>query len=251
MLTISLSTPDYIGHTFGPNSVEQEDDFLHLDKDLGDFLHFLDSKLGKGNYLIFLTADHGVAHVPAFMKSHKFPAGNIDDESLTNNLNQTLKDKFKSDNLVIGIINLQVYLDHKAMMSSRINKDKLYEAVISYLLQQPGVSRAVPLDDLNNTTLDATMKNMLASGYYPSRSGDIQIIPQPQWILGFVPGGTTHGSWNPYNAHIPLLWYGWNIKPGKTARKIYMTDIAPTVSTMLHIQMPSGTVGNTIDDIVK
>ena len=251
MLAISLSTPDYIGHTFGPNSVEQEDDYLRLDKDLGDFLNYLDTQIGKGEYVIFLSADHGAAHVPAFLKEHKIPAGNINNASITTDLNNLLKDKFKTDKLVIGIMDFQVYLDHHAMAAVHLDKEQVYNAVIDYLQQQPGVSRAIALDRLNDATLNTTIKNMLINGYYPSRSGDIQIVPEPQWIEGFEAGGTTHGVWNPYDSHIPLLWYGWNIPNGKTSRKVLMTDIAPTIAAMLHIQMPNGCIGNVIEEILK
>ena len=93
LLAVSFSTPDYIGHTFGPNSVEQEDDYLRLDKDLGAFFQFLDKQVGKGEYLVFLSSDHGVAQVPEFLKSHKIPAGNVDDQALVEGLNSSLKEK--------------------------------------------------------------------------------------------------------------------------------------------------------------
>ncbi|MBS1747806.1 MAG: alkaline phosphatase family protein [Bacteroidetes bacterium] len=250
MLAISISTTDYIGHTFGPNSVEAEDNFLRLDKDIGDFLNFLDQQIGKGQYLVFLTADHGVAHVPAFLKQHSIPAGNVDDEKISDQLNALLKDKFSTDNLVIGIVNNQVFLDHNALSSSKkIDKQKVYDAVIDFLIHQSGIARAFAIDALNEVTLNSTIKNKVANGYYPSRSGDIQIIFQPQWIDGFLIAGTTHGEWNPYDAHIPLVWYGWNITPGKTNREVDMTDIAPTIAAMLHIQMPSGSIGKVITEV--
>ncbi len=252
MLTISLSTPDYIGHTFGPNSVEQEDDFLRLDKDIGAFLDFLDSKIGKGQYVLFLTADHGVTQVPAFLKQHQIPSGSFDDQKISDQLNALLKDKFKTDNLVIGIINNQVFLNQNAIASSsRIDKAKVYDAAIDFLIHQPGVYRAFALDALDDVTLNATIKNRVINGYYPSRSGGIQILLKPQWIPGFAIGGTTHGSWNPYDSHIPLIWYGWNIERGQTNREVYMTDIAPTLAAMLHIQMPGGSIGHVISEISK
>jgi predicted AlkP superfamily pyrophosphatase or phosphodiesterase len=251
LLTISISSPDYIGHTFGPNSVEQEDDYLRLDNDLGDFLKFLDKQIGKGEYLVFLSADHGVAHVPAFLKEHKIPAGSIDDQKIADQLNIILKEKFNIDNLVTGIFNYQVYLDRNAMNTAHLDKDLVYKNVISFLLQQPGISRAFALDALNKVTLNSVIRNAIANGYYPPRSGDIQIIFQPQWIEGFDRGGTTHGVWNPYDSHIPLLWYGWNILPGKTNREVYMTDIAPTIAAILHIQMPSGSIGHVITEASK
>lgn len=252
MLSISLSTPDYIGHTFGPNSVEAEDQFLRLDKDLSSFLKFLDEKIGKEQYLIFLTADHGVAQVPAFLKDHKIPAGNVDIEKISNDLNNYLQQKFSVGDLVIGIINHQVYLDRKAIAASRhLKKEDAVNAAIDFLLQQPGIARAFAPDNLNTVTLNAEIKNKISNAYYPSRSGDIQLLFDPQWIEGLLPGGTTHGVWNPYDSHVPLIWYGWDIKPGKTNRQVEISDIAPTISAMLHIQTPSGSIGQVIKEISK
>jgi arylsulfatase A-like enzyme len=243
-----LSTPDYIGHSFGPNSVEAEDDFLRLDKDLGKFLDFLDEKVGKDGYLLFLTADHGAAHVPYFLNQHKVPAGNAVDAFYADELNKLLKDKFGVDKLLIGVGNYQVNLDRELIKQHKLNKDSVNNAVINYLLAQRGVYRAFALDKLNDITLNATIKTAATNGYYPPRSGDIQIIFKPQWIEGFENGGTTHGEWNPNDSHIPLIWYGWNINAGKTGREVYMTDIAPTIAFMLHIQMPSGSIGHVIEE---
>lgn len=251
MLAISLSTPDYIGHNFGPNSVEAEDGFLRLDKDLGDFLNFLDEKIGKGEYLVFLTADHGAAHVPFFLNKHKIPAGNAVDADYADELNKLLNNKFHSDKLVIDVFNYQVFFDRHLIATMGLNKDSVNKVVVDYLTDQPGVYKALVMDKLNETTLNATIKTRLTNGYYPPRSGDIQLIFKPQWLEGFEKGGTTHGAWNPYDAHIPLLWYGWNIKHGQTNREVDMTDIAPTVAALLHIQMPSGSVGQVVGEVLK
>ncbi len=251
MLTVSLSSPDYIGHAYGPNSIEAEDGFLRLDKDLGDFLNFLDTKVGKGQYLVFLSADHGAAAVPAFLKEHQIPAGNFDSKTSTDEINKLLKEKTKKDDLVIGILNYQIYLNRALINDAGLNKDSINKWTMNYLEQQPAIARVVVLDALNITTLNTNIKEMMANGYYPKRSGDIQIIFKPQWIDGFLKGGTTHGVWNPYDAHIPLLWYGWKIQQGATNRKINMTDIATTLASLLHIQMPSGSVGHVIVEIIK
>ncbi len=251
MLTISLSTPDYIGHAFGPNSAEAEDGFLRLDKDLGDFLDFLDTKAGKGAYLFFLTADHGVANMPAFLRSHKIPAGNFENERVAEEINKLLKEKTKTNDLVVGILNYQVYLNRTIIKKAGLKKESINQWVIDYLLLQPGINRAFSIEDLSSTTLNPTQKEAMGNGYYPKRSGDIQIVYQPQWIGDFLNGGTTHGVWNPYDSHIPLLWYGWKVKPGATNREVYMTDIASTVAAMLHIQMPSGAIGHVIEEVLK
>ncbi|HEX5150638.1 MAG TPA: alkaline phosphatase PafA [Parafilimonas sp.] len=251
MLTVSLSSTDYIGHANGPNAPETEDCYLRLDKDLGDFIGFLDSKIGKGQYLVFLTADHGAAHVPAFLKAHKIPAGNFDNENVTAALNKLLSEKFHTPELIHGIINYQVYLDRNTITAKKLNKDSVYATVINYLLQDEAIERAFAIDDAANVTLNSRIKEAVMNGYYPQRSGDIQLIYKSQWIDGFLKRGTTHGVWNPYDAHIPLIWFGWNIHQGTTNREVYMTDIAPTVAAMLEIQMPNGSIGHVIKEIAK
>ncbi|HKB43304.1 MAG TPA: alkaline phosphatase PafA [Chitinophagaceae bacterium] len=250
-LAVSFSSPDYIGHGFGPNSIEEEDNYLRLDKEIGDFLDFLDSKTGKGQYLVFLSADHGVAHVPGFLKEHNIPAGNVDLLSLSKQMNAAMKDKFGKDNLIVSNDNYQFYLNHPVIDSARLNMDEIKNWIIDYLSVEQGIARVFKIDKLMQTTLNSTQKTMLANGYYPKRSGDIQVILKPQYIDGFTGSGTTHGVWSPYDAHIPLVWYGWNIKHGATNRETYMTDIAPTIAAMLHIQMPSGCVGHVIEEVMK
>ncbi|MBK5270175.1 MAG: alkaline phosphatase family protein, partial [Bacteroidia bacterium] len=250
-LAISFSSPDLIGHTFGPNSIEEEDDYLRLDKELGDLLDYLDSNVGKGQYLAFLSADHGVAQVPSFLKNHKIPAGNVNMLSLMKLINGSMKDKFGKDNLIVSYDNYQFYLNHYEIDSAPLNPEEVKSRIIDYLRAVPGIARVFALDRLMTTTLNATQKNMFANGYYPRRSGDIQVILQPQFIDGYIDSGTTHGLWNPYDTHIPLLWYGWGIKQGKTNREVYMTDIAPTIASMLSIQMPGGSVGHVIEEVIK
>lgn len=251
LLTLSLSSPDYIGHTFGPNSVEAEDCFLRLDQDLGAFLDHLDEKVGKGSYLVFLTADHGAASIPKYLEEHKMPAGAYDTEKLDADLNTYLKSNFKLENMVLGIFNHQVILDRNALIRSKPGKDAVMNALLTYLNQQPGIYKAVPLESIMQQPLNERLKKLIVNGYFPTRSGDIQLIYNPQVIEGFMKGGTTHGSWNPYDSHIPLIWYGWKINPGSLNREVYMTDIAPTLSALLHIQAPNGSVGVPIPELIK
>ena len=248
LLAVSFSSPDYIGHTFGPNSVEAEDGFLRLDKALGELFNFLDEKVGKGEWLAFLSADHGAAHAPGFLKDHKIPAAIIDPSKMEREINDGLKERFGVDKLImIEINNYQIYLDRNTIRSNKnLNETEIKKWVLNYLAKQPSVSRAVDLEALGDVALNARQKEMIGNGYYPSRSGDILIMFLPQYIEGVGNTGTTHGAWNPYDDHIPLLWYGWNIKPGKTNRETYMTDIAPTICALLHIQMPSGSIGHVI-----
>ena len=251
MIAISYSSPDYIGHTFGPNSIEAEDGFLRLDKELGSFLDFLDAKVGKGKYTVFLSADHGVAHIPEFMKENKLPAGRVFMNTIVSNLNKTMAEKYKINNIIVSNENYQLHLNHALLDSAKVNEDEVKSWLVKEMNTEPGIARAFALEDLNKVPLPATIRNMLNNGYYPRHSGDIQVVLKPNFIDAYAATGTTHGLWNPYDTHIPLLWYGWGINKGKTNREIYMTDIAPTIAAMLHIQMPNGNIGNVITEVIK
>jgi predicted AlkP superfamily pyrophosphatase or phosphodiesterase len=249
-LAISVSSTDYMGHTYGPNSIEAEDTYLRLDLDIADFLNYLDATVGKGNYLLFLTADHGAAHVPGFLEQHKIPAGNFSTSDLSKKLNARLEEVFGLKNGFVKIQNNQVYLDYSYLKKSNKNPQLIEEEIIDFLNEQPFIDYAFSTKNIETTSMPAVIKKMLINGYNPKRSGQIGFIQKTGYI-GMGNTGTTHGAWNPYDAHIPLIWFGTNIKPGKTNRETYMTDIAPTLSAILNIQMPSGNVGKVIEEVVR
>ena len=250
MLAISCSSTDYLGHATGPNSVEAEDMYLRLDADIAQFLSYLDAMVGKGQYVFFLTADHGAAHNPLFFKEHNIPAGALDDAALRQRLNESLQKAFNTPNLVSTVINYQVYLADAVIAKAGLNKAELKRQVIDTLLSMDGVAKAFDLEGINNVALPELLKMMVTNGYNQQLSGDVQFLFRPQWLEGSE-RGTTHGAWNPYDAHIPLLWAGWGIKPGRTNRNTYMTDIAPTLAALLHIQMPNASIGTVIEEVLK
>jgi len=249
-LAVSISSPDYIGHSFGPNSWEQLDDYARLDDALGKFFSFLDQTIGKEQYTVFLTADHGVVQIPGYLKEHKLPAGLFNNLHAINEINQQLKQNFGADSLIITMDNYQLYLNHSVLKEKNIDEEKVKSWVINYLLNNDAVSNAFDVTRISSTTLNEEQKSMFGNGYNQRLSGDIQIILKPNYIEGGE-AGTTHGLWNPYDSHIPLLFYGWGVKHGKTNKETYMTDIAPTLSALLHIQMPSGCVGKVIEEVMK
>jgi hypothetical protein len=249
-LEVSFSSPDYIGHAFGPNSWEQLDDFARLDETLGKFLSFLDTWVGKGNYTAFLTADHGVAHISNFSIANKLPGGAFHDTALVNRMNAGLEQKFGKPKLIKDTYNYLVVFNDSAIKASVLNKEEIIKWTIEYLQQQKEIAQVFDIRDLNTTPLTVKQREMMNNGYYRSRSGDIQFLLKPGYVEGNG-NGTSHGVWNPYDSHIPLLWYGWGVKAGKTNREIYMSDIAPTLSALLKIQMPSGSVGHVIEEVIK
>jgi hypothetical protein len=249
-LAVSFSSPDYIGHAFGPNSIEQEDDYLRLDKELGNFFTFLDAKVGKGQYLVFLSADHAVAHVAGFMKENKLPGGLAAGSRWNQELGKLLQAKFNAAGLIRNTSNFQIYLNHNTIDSMKLDEAAVRKTIIRYLEKQPEILSVFELDKVMQSPLPNTFREMAVNGYNQQLSGDIQIMLQSGYMEGGATG-TTHSSWNPYDSHIPLLFYGWGIKQGKTNRETYMTDIAPTIAALLHIQMPSGNVGKVIPEVMK
>ncbi|CAN5531361.1 alkaline phosphatase family protein [soil metagenome] len=250
-LAVSISSTDYIGHTFGPNSIEIEDTYIRLDKDIADFLQYLDAKFGKGNYLAFLTADHGAAHVPGFLNEHKIPAGVVMDRDLTKECNDAIEAQFGVKNGVVSLQNYQLYLNTSAIETAGKNVTDVSAMLIKLLKQKPYIIDAVETNNIASATLPMPQKSMISNGYNPKRSGDIFFTFKPGYFDGYSKTGTTHGLWNPYDAHIPLLFYGWNVKPGKTNRETYMTDISATIAAMLQIQMPNGCIGKVITEVMQ
>jgi predicted AlkP superfamily pyrophosphatase or phosphodiesterase len=250
-LAVSLSSTDYIGHQFGINSIEIEDTYLRLDKDIEEFLKMLDATVGKGQYTIFLSSDHGAAHNPKFLSDNKIPTQLWDGRTILNNLNTELEKEFKQKGLVLGFGNYQVNFNNPLIESSKLKITELKQFAINFLNKQEGVTFVVDMENTSSASLPDAIKSKIIAGYNKDRSGAIQILLKPGWFQGYSTTGTTHGSWNPYDTHIPLVFMGWGIKQGTLNRPTSMADIAPTIAALLHIQEPNGNIGETIEEVLK
>ncbi|HVI49524.1 MAG TPA: alkaline phosphatase PafA [Chitinophaga sp.] len=244
-LTINCASTDYVGHKYGPNSIEVEDTYLRLDKDLAGFFSFLDKRVGKGNYLVFLTADHGAAHSVGFMQDHNIPAGFVKDKQLMTDLDALLSARFGVKGLVRNGMNYHVNYDVAKIESNKLDYDAIKKETVRFLQKQPGIQFAADIDNIGNSPLPEPIKSMVRNGYNPKRTGSVIIIPEPGWYEGFEKG-TTHGNWNPYDIHIPLVFMGWHVPHGASNETTHMTDIAATLAAILHIQMPNGCVGKPV-----
>lgn len=250
-LCLSFSSTDYAGHMFAPNAVEMEDMFLRFDEDMAGFLSYLDKKVGKGNYTVFLTADHGAAHNPTYLKDMKVPAGVMSEGDARKKMNAFLKTKFGKDSIIKAAINYQLYLNEEIITDAALDRGKVKKTIIQWLQEQDGIAFVADIENMADAAVPEPLKTMIINGYHKDRSGTIQIVYEPGWYSGSRPTGTTHGTWNPYDTHIPLLWYGWGIPQGETYRTVHMTDIAPTLAALLHVQMPNGCTGEVIKEIMK
>lgn len=247
-LAVNLASTDYAGHKFGPNSIEVQDVYLRLDRDLAEFFKYLDDKVGKGEYTVFLSADHGGAHSKGFMEEHKMPTGFYGEDN--KEFNVMLKDKFKVDQLISKITNNQVYLDDKLMSENNLDAEQVKQYLIDILNKDQSVLFAVDMKKAGSSSIPEPIKTRIANGYNWQRSGDIQVIYHDNWLPTYAKLGTTHGAWNSYDSHIPLIFMGWGIKNGESNKDYNMTDIAPTISALLHIQFPSGNIGNPIVEVI-
>ena len=247
-LAINLASPDYAGHKFGPNSIEVQDVYLRLDRDLADFFKYLDQNVGKDQYTIFLSADHGGAHSKGFMDEHKMPTGFYGEDN--KDLNKALNEKFNVDKLISKITNNQVYLDNQLMADNKLDSELVKQQLLDILNKDQSVLFAVDMKKAASASIPELIKIRIINGYNWQRTGDIQVIYRDSWLPTYAKTGTTHGAWNSYDSHIPLIFMGWGIKAGESNREYNMTDIAPTLAALLRVQFPSGNIGNPIIEAI-
>ena len=248
-LAISFSSPDYIGHYYGPNSIEQEDDYLRLDKELAELIKVIELQVGKGNAIIFLTADHAAPEVPAYLMDLKIPAGYVKEDKMVDSLKKYLT-KTYGDSLVLSYSNQQIFLNHEVIEMKKLYLQQVQEDVAAFMIKFPDVSEVITGTTMNNTQFTEGVRYLMQKGYNAKRSGDVLVNYLPGYVE-YMQTGTTHGSPYSYDTHVPLLFYGWNIKQGSSTEQVYITDIAPTLAMMLNIQFPNGCTGKPISFLVK
>lgn len=250
MLTISFSCTDKIGHKYATHHPKTQEIYVDLDKRLADLFSYLDSTVGKGEYLVFLTADHGAANNILFSQEHGIPAEPFFYGKVRKELDSYLKTKFGvSRSLVLTISSYKAFFNHEAVEAQSLSLDEVKKAAIEWLKRDTQFAYIVDLEHAAEAAVPAVIKEKIINGYCRWRSGDVQLVLNPACYEVWgdkVDGGTTHGTWNPYDVHIPFILMGWGVKPGSTNAKTYITDIAATVCAMLHVQMPNGCIGTPV-----
>ncbi|WP_317169497.1 alkaline phosphatase family protein [Mucilaginibacter humi] len=220
------------------------------------FFTYLDGKIGKGQYTVFLSADHGAAHNTGFLRDHNVPADVWDESGAAKDLNKVLMDKYKLDKIVLGLTNYQVNLNYAVINRNGLDENAIKADCIKYLQDLPGVAFAIDMQKAATANIPEELRMRIINGYNIEHSGVIQIILKPAWLGGrrvgdVSPTGTSHGTWNPYDTHIPMVFMGWGINHGATSKPTHMTDIAPTVAALLHIQAPNGSIGKSVSEVLK
>jgi len=250
-LTINIASTDYVGHRTGVNSRYTMDVYMQLDRDLGRFLRYLDEKIGEGEYLIFLTADHAGSHNLQYRIDHHLPAEVWENPNKKAELDSMLTTKLGlAESPILAISTYQIYYDTNKLKTCGVEEKQITETLLDYLRHHPSVAYAFSFQDIPDYVPEP-IRSMAIRGYNPKRSGVIQIIPESGVTEAYRNGadhykGTSHALWGPDDAHIPLLFYGWKIPHGRSSVPCEIVDIAPTVAALLHIQMPSANVGKPI-----
>ena len=244
-IALSFSSTDYVGHAYGPNSMEIMDTYLKLDKQIGRLLDTLDRCLGKGNYLVFLTADHGVKPNSAYLEANRINAGKEMTGSIKHKLQEFCKAQFSASNLIEAVQDNQIYLNSTILDSLGLNAADFTGKLIHFMrLSFPFMDVILSKEELSAKTPERSMNAFILNGFNFRRSGDILFELNQNYLTGgYEEKGTTHESSYDYDTHVPLLFFGWHIKPCESNREVYVEDIAPTITNLIHIQEPDATLG--------
>ena len=249
VLTLSYSCTDYVGHNFGVNSKEIEDTYLRLDQDIARLLTYLDENVGKGNYTVFLTADHGAVDVPKYLNSKKIPSGYFPMKEFEEAIKNYLGNEYGAIDLIENISNNQVFFNHESLKSRNINEKEFAENLKSFILNYEHIYKVFTREMLETGTYQNGIPALVQNGFNQKRSGDIDFEFDPAYI-DYPEKGSTHGSALSYDSHVPLIFFGKGIKNGATTEQTEITDIAPTISALLGISFPNGMTGEVLYKII-
>lgn len=249
-LALSFSSPDYIGHQFGADSKEIQDTYLRLDGDLAELLRYLDKQVGQGRYTLFLTADHAAVQVPAYLASLKVPAGYVDKPHMYDFIGDLAQEYFNSREVIEDFSNLQIYLDKAKLSDLGIEVSKASQMLAEGLIDYPGVHKVVTSHTLQNTHFTKGVLNKLQNGYNQKLSGEILIVLDPSKNMDDKTG-SDHGSGFSYDTHVPMIFFGKGIINGRSRKRVEITDIAPTLSSLLYIEFPNGSCGQVIEEVLR
>jgi predicted AlkP superfamily pyrophosphatase or phosphodiesterase len=251
LLAVSFSSPDHIGHRFGPMSKEIHDTFVRLDRQLARLLEHLDQRVGRDNYIVFLTADHGVAHVPDYLADRNIPVGRLSGRVVAARLREHLGELY-GDDFILTLNNEQVFFDHDRVRAAGVNLTQLQEETARFLVRVDGIAGALTSHALMFNEFREGHRALIQRGFNPARSGDVVYWMEPHWLAPF--GGsvaTTHGSPYSYDTRAPLIWYGAGVPHGRSAHPAFISDIASTLAIFLRSPFPSGNTGNPLNELMR
>jgi predicted AlkP superfamily pyrophosphatase or phosphodiesterase len=261
-LAISFSSTDYIGHLFGPSSLESEDNILRLDRILAELFEFVDKKVGLENTLVVLSADHGAPEAPEYMTSLGLEAGRFDFTYFKEQgpLNEVLKKRFGRDDLIATHSHPYLYLNLDAIAEAKLNIEEVEHFIAEEVMKIPGIAFAQTRSDLLAGRIsNSPLQIQIRRNFHPTRSGHIHMVQEQYWFLhstdeaqkmGLESIAAIHGSPWVYDTYVPIFFAGHHVPAQTITRRVSPTDIAPTIAAYLNIKFPSGSIGNPLEEVL-
>jgi hypothetical protein len=262
-LQISFSSTDYIGHLFGPSSLETEDNILRLDRTLADLFQFVDNKVGLDHTLIVLSGDHGAPEAPEYMASLGLGTGRFafDWFKTEGPLTAALQKRFGRGDLIAGHSHPYLYLNLAAIEDSGLNVAEVERFVADELMKIPGIAYAQTRSDLlAGRITESPVQNQTRRSFHPTRSGNIHMVPEQYWFLhsteeaekmGIGSIAAIHGSPWAYDTFVPIFFAGHGVPAQVIGRRVAPTDIVATLAAYLGVKPPSGSVGTVLTEVLK
>ncbi len=249
LLTVSFSSNDYVGHALGPDSDEAHDMALRVDKQVGELIRAAEAQAGVGRVLVVLTADHGVSPVPEANQKRKMPGGRFDDKNELDTVEKVLTARFGP--APAGGKWIQFSGEGALFFAPHPTVDVAEEERVAAdaIRALPHVFRVFTRTQLMNGQISADSVGVrIRNGFNQARSGNVFVMLDPYWMVSR--NGTTHGAPFDYDTHVPVLFFGPQVRPGRYNANIMVNDIAPTLATMLDVETPSGSVGRVLDEML-
>jgi len=251
ILALSFSANDYVGHEVGPDSPEVRDISRRTDLLLAKLLDFINAKLGDGNTLVVLTADHGVAPVPKVNNARKMPGGWLNAAEYSGKIAAQLTAKFGGGNWFRFDSDGALYLNYAVADQNKVDRAEVRRFAADIARGLPHIARVFTRDDLLRGQAAADWPaRAVQLGFYGTRSYDLVLLPEPYYMFSSPPG-TTHQTPYSYDNHVPLIFYGPGIKAGTHYEPVTINDVAPTLAAILGVETPSGSAGRILDEIIE
>ena len=247
LLSISFSTPDLVGHSFGPDSAEVLDTFARLDLVIADLLDYFDKRVGLANMVIAVTGDHGVSPIPEYAASVGIDGRRLSGKVVLDAVNKSLADRYGEGRWVLGFVNDQIYLNHGLIAQKKIASAEIELAAGEAAMTVPGIVNYFTRAQIVEGRMPpGRLARRIINGFNRQRSGDVWIITRPFWFISEGLAATTHGSSYNYDTHVPVLFFGRGVKAGKYFVEASPSDIAPTLAALLGVEPPSNVVGRAL-----
>jgi predicted AlkP superfamily pyrophosphatase or phosphodiesterase len=250
VFSVSFSSNDSVGHTYGPDSLQVRDIAIRTDRAIGRLLEQVDKLVGLDHTLVAFTTDHGVAPLVESLAERSLPGGRMTPADLFDPIQRALAARFGEGKWILGTAGSSPYLDYKLIEERGLDAADVRRVAAAAAAQVPHVARVYTRDQLQRGEVPADrIGSRVLRGFNAVRSGDLEIILEPYWVRQAK--GTTHGTPYNYDAHIPLILMGRRIVAGEHSAAVALNDLAPTLATLIGVEIPSGSSGRVLTEAVR